>query len=311
MLSPPYPAISRLLHSGRVIPFLGAGASLVSRPGRVTWKKGDPFLPFGGELSNCLAEEVNYPNEQDWERADLAKVASYYADVMGRRDLQSYLRDVLVRNYPFGAVHTFLASVERPLLIVVTNYDTLLEDAFIKENRAFDLVVYPSDLRDNANGVLWWRHGVSEPEVCDPVQLNIDLEMTTVIFKMHGTLNRQNDHYDTVVVTEEDYIDFISRMTMSAAIPASFSDYMRDRSFLFLGYGLRDWNLRVLHKNLGRYLRQRSALARLGADEAPKSWAIQLRPSELEKKLWARRGVEIFDMELDRFVDEVKAVRPQ
>jgi hypothetical protein len=311
MLDPPYRAISRLLQSGRVVPFLGAGASLVSRPSGVTWKEGDPFLPLGGELSNCLADEANYPTAEKWERADLAKVSSYYADVIGRRDLRGYLRKILGREYAFGKVHEFLASFERPLLIVVTNYDTLLEDAFVKAERPYDLVVYPSDLRDNANAVLWWPNGVSEPRVCDPVQLEIDLEQTTVIFKMHGTLHKKDDQYDTFVVTEEDYIDFISRMTMSAAIPAVFSQYMRDRSFLFLGYGLRDWNLRVLHKNLGRYLRQRSALARLGDDEAPKSWAIQLGPSELEKKLWAGRGVEIFDQDLDRFIANLRATVPR
>jgi hypothetical protein len=36
--------------------------------------------------------------------------------------------------------------------------------------------------------------------------------------------------------------------------------------------------------------------------EPDPSWAIQLHPSMLEKKLWDRRHVNIYDMAIDDFV---------
>jgi len=47
------------MKAGKVIPFLGAGASLVGRPAGATWAgEQSSFLPTGGELSGLLAEET-------------------------------------------------------------------------------------------------------------------------------------------------------------------------------------------------------------------------------------------------------------
>jgi hypothetical protein len=81
-------------------------------------------------------------------------------------------------------------------------------------------------------------------------------------------------------------------------------DHFRERSFLFLGYSLRDWNLRVVLKNMSKELEKRAALDN---DEEPlPSWAIQYSPSELERKLWSKRGVNIFDVAIDDFVARLR-----
>ena len=43
---------------------------------------------------------------------------------------------------------------------------------------------------------------------------------------------------------------------------------------------------------------------------AQKSWAIQMRPSLLEQRLWASRGVDIYDVDLDVFVDSLGGPSP-
>ena len=63
---------------------------------------------------------------------------------------------------------------------------------------------------------------------------------------------------------------------------------LRKSHFLFLGYGLRDWNMRViLHRIAGE---QRLTY---------KSWAIQRAPTDLDQKFWDRRDVDILDVDLD------------
>jgi hypothetical protein len=77
---------------------------------------------------------------------------------------------------------------------------------------------------------------------------------------------------------------------------------MKTSHFLFLGYSMRDWNMRVILKRLWGG----EALSRT-------SWAVQLEPSgdgvpEVEKKLWSRRGdVELKYSPLKEYVDRLDA----
>jgi SIR2-like domain len=302
-MEPPYGVIGGLLKKRRVVPFLGAGASFVGRPPGVPWNADAPaFLPSGLDLAHLLADEAEFPSSDERDRDDLARVASYFASVAGRRILRDRLREVLLASSSrFGELHQFLSQVPGPLVIVVTNYDTLLEQAFQAAGRSYDLVVYPADRKDIANAVLWWAHGRSEPEAVKPNELDLDLDQTNVIFKMHGTVAPQSEEWDNFVITEEDYVEFLSRLTMNTAIPSIFYPYFRERSFLFLGYSLRDWNLRVLLKNLSKHLSTRRPIADDDSEVLP-SWAIQLRPSRLEERLWQRNAVNIFDCPLDEFV---------
>ncbi len=153
-----------------MVPFLGAGASFVSRPSGADWTPGQStFLPSGRELSN--------------------------------------LREVLSLDVPCGDLHRFLAEVPAPLVIVATNYDNLIEKAFQAAGKPYDLVIHPADRKDIAAGVLWWPHGATEPVVRDANKLSrdIDLAKTTVIYKMHGTLDPSAARDDNFVITEEDY----------------------------------------------------------------------------------------------------------
>ena len=62
MVEPPYGVIWDRMRVGKVVPFLGAGASFVGRPSGITWEPDQPaFLPSGRELSNLLAAETMFP----------------------------------------------------------------------------------------------------------------------------------------------------------------------------------------------------------------------------------------------------------
>src|SRR5215469_15983880 len=200
MAEAPYGIIWKRMKEGRVIPFLGAGASLVGRPAGIVWNGKAPYLPSGGELAHYLADEATFPSDDPRDRDDLAKVASYYADISGRSTLRSSLREIFAREVAYGPLHEFLAAVPVPQVIVVSNYDTLLEQAFRAAKRPFDLVIYPADRKDQANAVLWWPDGAAEPRFTAPNELDIDLTATTVIYKMHGSLVRDGDSWDNFVI---------------------------------------------------------------------------------------------------------------
>jgi hypothetical protein len=315
-MPPPYGEIADLLMKGEVVPFLGAGVNFGSRPApNAKWSEKDSnFLPSGVELSRFLADMSNFPAENEEEITDLAKVSSYFVETSARRRLRERLHNIFDRDFEPASIHNYLAEMGRktPLLIVTTNYDDLTEQAFNRLGLPFDLVVHPTDRKDVEASVLWWEHKAAEPEVVPPNQLYIDLKSTTVIYKMHGTVDRMTSKWDSYVITEDDYIDFLSRMTGQTAVPAQFMRHFRTRHFLFLGYGLRDWNLRVVLKNLRTVLPTvDETKGRAGEEEDDseelRSWAIQYKPSELETELWNARKVKIYDVDINEFVEKMRA----
>jgi hypothetical protein len=312
MSRPPYGEIAELFKKGQVIPFLGAGVNFGARPPGAPWDdQSAAFLPSGAELSRYLAQKSNFPSADEHDLTDLAKVAAYFVETSARRRLRERLHQVFDHDFAPCAIHAYLAEVAglTSLLIVTTNYDDLTEQAFKKAGRPFDLVIHPTDRKEVEASVWWWKHGADKPVAVPPNQLFIDLKTTTVIYKMHGTVDRLLKTWDSYVITEDDYVDFLSRMTSQTAVPALFMRHFRTRHFMFLGYGLRDWNLRVVLKNLRTLPPPVSAAPSTveGTDDELRSWAIQFRPSELEVELWNARQVKLYDVDINEFVQQLQA----
>jgi hypothetical protein len=286
-LNLPAPLIKESLQKGLVIPFLGAGASLGVTP--------EEGLPSAHALAGVLAVKTSFPRDQ---APDLATVAQWFEVVAGRRPLYRELRTVFARRrFPPTALHRYLASIKAPLLIVTTNYDDLIEQAFEEARKPYDLVVHTTDPAIG-DRLLWWPHGANEPKVVRATKLDIDLDRTTVIYQMHGGVDRALAERDQYVITEDDYIDFLTRLTKRSALPSIFAEPFEDRHFLFLGYGLRDWNLRVVLNRVQRDLHRALHLT---------SWAIDADPSVLEQRFWQDRRVEVFKMTIAQFLAEIDA----
>jgi hypothetical protein len=83
--------------------------------------------------------------------------------------------------------------------------------------------------------------------------------------------------------------------------------HFRTRNFLFMGYGLNDWNLRVVLNNLRGVLPgDPGAAAAAGDEEEMCSWAIQFCPSDLEVELWGARNVKIYNVDINEFVKQMR-----
>jgi len=309
--------MAELFKEGAIVPFLGAGVNFGTRtPPDAHWSETTTgFLPSGAELSRFLAKKSGFPSEDEHDVDDLAKVAAFYAETVARKRLTDQLHRFFDQDFAPCEIHKYLAEVSTPLLIVTTNYDDLTERAFATAGREYDLVVHANDSQEIAGSVLWWKAGAKEPEPVLPSVLNIDLEKKTVIYKMHGTVDRRSQ-WDNYVITEDDYVDFLSRMTGNKAVPAKFMMHFRRRNFLFLGYGLRDWNLRVVLRNLrgilpgaanevaGRDLQKQEGATE--EEDALVSWAIQFQPSDLEVELWKSRNVKIYNVDINEFVRRLR-----
>lgn len=293
---PPYRMILDGIRRGEVIPFLGSGASLPSALGEQTWRKDTAWrFPRADELAESLAGQANYPSGVPGE---LSLVAQYFDRVSGRVPLTRYLHDIFVCDHLSTKLHAFLAERMTHGIVITTNYDNLLERAF--GDKPFDLVVHAIDVKPD-DRVLLLRHGDEHPEPVSPAKLPVDGSERPLIYKMHGTVDARDPHLDQFLITEDDYVDFLTRMTRKKVLPAPVTQALMHSNVLFLGYGLRDWNVRVVLNGI---------TSQYHSDTRTKhgfvSWAVQYQVNVVERANWDQRGVRVFEMSIADFVDQLE-----
>lgn len=124
-------------------------------------------------------------------------------------------------------------------LIVTTNHDDLIEHAF--NPRQPGIVV---DRGRSVNVRVRQANGPwSESEAKRLGEVVIDRKQP-IVCKMHGSLDREDKENDAFLITGEQYVDFPGRPDVEQ-IPPMLATMMKRKNFLFLGYGLKDWNVRV------------------------------------------------------------------
>lgn len=286
---PPYELICDGLSKGKVVPFLGAGVSLGARAEGQAWTSPSAdFLPTANELANYLDRRSGYPSG---EPADLTRVAQYFDGVAGRGGLDDELHTIFAKPYKPSALHYYLADFPN-LLIVTTNYDDLQERAFREKGKPFHVVTY----RTGSQTLFFWEDGATEGREVSANELSLPIGEIPIVYKMHGACDLANNERDSYVITEDDYVEFLSRIASQTAIPAIFAEPFRRSHFLFLGYGLRDWNLRVvLYKIWQMWPRRRYA-----------SWAVQHKAQKLEREFWSRRLLTIYELTIDDFLQNLQ-----
>jgi SIR2-like domain len=301
-----YLIVAELLASGEVIPFLGAGANLCDRPADTPWEAGR-FPPSGSELAAVLAERSRYPEP---EVADLSRVSQYVDAILGERRLYRYLHEIFDSDYPSGSLHRLLARLPgllrargRPQLVVLsTNYDDLVERALGEAGEEFDVVWYEAKPGPQHGRFM---HRTPAGEVVPIGRPNKYTGLSPerpAVLKLHGAIDRGDAKRDSYVVTEDSYINYLSGRDVGEQIPFTLRERMADSHYLFLGYSMRDWNLRVI-------------LNRIWGEQQLdlKSWTVQREPvsagaREIEEALWRDRGdVQLLYVELNEYVERLDA----
>lgn len=300
-----YSLVAELLADGEIVPFLGAGANLCDRPEEARWELGR-FAPSGGELAQTLAASSRYPDAD----LNLLRVSQYVDAILGEGRLYRYLHDVFDANYPPTSLHRLFARLPavlrakgRPqLLLLTTNYDDLLERAFAEAGEPFDVVWYEAKRGPLHGRFLHRPPGGEVVPIERPNEYTaLALEERPVILKLHGAIDRSNVKGDSYVITEDSYIDYLVGGDVGAQIPFSLLERMADSHFLFLGYSMHDWNLRVILNRIW------------GAQQLDmKSWAVQRTPAdagarEVEEALWRSRGdVDLLYAPLRDYVERLE-----
>jgi NAD-dependent SIR2 family protein deacetylase len=258
------------LKKQKLVPFLGAGASLGF--------DGAPGLPSSSTLAETLTQECGYPGS---DTRDFLRVAQYYALKFGELRLRESVHEQLspAQAKP-GEVHRILAGW--PIKVVLTtNYDHLMERAFSKRDK------------DPAKA-LYKRRGDQEQIKTPP---SVDKPL---VYKLHGSL----DDVDSMVITEDNYIDFlISLIEGNPKLPDAISAIFRTDSILFIGYGLKDWNIRVLL----RYFRKDDDIRSFAVQRDLRVAANEAASREWESMVlyWERKNISVYNCDALAFLREL------
>jgi len=250
------------------------------------------------ELTTRLAERFEYPAANG---DALPRVAQYIAVMKGSGPLYDELHAMFQADLPPTPVHRFFAALPPLLrergaphqLIVTTSYDLALERAFLDAGEAFDVVSYLAAGRNRGKFCHVGPDGTGTLiEVPNTYATELSLEERTIILKLHGQVgNTEDREWESFVVTEDDYIEYLAQSEVASVVPVALGAKLRRSHFLFLGYTMADWNLRLL-------------LHRLWGDQplSYRSWAVQPEPMPLEREFWRRRDVDVLEIPLERYV---------
>jgi DNA-binding SARP family transcriptional activator len=264
------------LLGGRVVPVLGMDAE---------------------DIAIRLAERFRYP---DGEPAELPRVSQFAAVTRGYGPLYDELHALAEADGEPSSVHRFFAALPPLLrergaphqLLVTTSYGRALERAFADAGEEVDVVSYIAAGRSRGKFCHQAPDGSARViDLPNTYAAELSLERRTVILKVRGQADPERE-WESFVVTEDDYIDYLGRGDVAGAVPVGLAATLRRSHFLFLGYTMRDWNLRLV---LGRMWGEHPLTYR--------SWAVHPEPRAAERELWRRVDVDLVEAGLDVYVD--------
>ena len=249
-----WPALVRSIRRGQCTPILGPGLY-------------EPMLGAPREIAQRWSEAYHYPMATH-ERESLPQVAQYLTINQYRQApydelieyLESYIQERYQAELPpelskqrarldelVSAVgqqrratlpaepYKVLAQLPLPIYIS-TNPDNLLRDALLEAGRDPQVVLCP------------WNEYIEQVEtVYDREPDYFPTPERPLVYHLFGELDNPN----SVVLTEDDYFDFLIGVTSNKdLIPTAVRRALADTALLFLGFQMDDWNFRVLFRSI-------------------------------------------------------------
>ncbi len=295
---PNFDLIVNAIRSGKCIPFLGAGVSMTYK----NWRNGQADVegcPSGDKLRSELEEALRKkaPVPAELQRVILPVLPSIaeffqYYDNGHRGEMENLVRRAIDRAVCPRPIHWVLAGIPSVRCVFTTNYDELLEQA-VGKNGLHRRLIGP------------YVHDQSHNKQKNPTDLPIELIQNLphrldalappeghplVLYKMHGCVR----HPNSLLITTYDYVQYIASWTdKRLGMPKEFRDLLLKNTILFLGYGLGDWNFRVIWEAMitafpnGRFDIQ--------------SYAIKKPVSNFERSLFNKRNINLVECDLTLF----------
>ncbi|MCB2312181.1 SIR2 family protein [Clostridium tagluense] len=195
----------------KLVVFIGAGVSVNS--GYRLWDS----------LIGLLNEELKYSSKtSQFSTDEMLKIPQYYYN----EDTERYC-EIIKREYgklpsQTNAIIDELLEL-KPVHIITTNFDLLIEKS-LEENHVYGNTVHGS---------------LGKYSIIRSDDDFVNAGKKNYLIKMHGDVKS----LDSLVLKEEDYLQYSSSHTLiETFIKSLFINY----TFLFIGYGLGDYNIKLI-----------------------------------------------------------------
>ncbi len=295
-----YRPILNALMEGRLTPFLGGEVSRIGQPTQDSWVAGlyppgatdaasqlDSYLPIEFQGTGSLLQASQYTMLIDGEFALYDRLTTLYDQDFAPTVLHRLLAEVPARLAAKGK------AMRRRYILFSTALDDLLERAFDDVGQPYHLFAYrPRFVDDDAvTQYELFLHippaagrDTEQPPATEILEPNRYADHGSddhpIIVKLCG--RRVTPAPDSVAVTEDQYMNYISAERSKAVLPTTLLNQIKRNNFLFFGHSLQPWHLRLLWQRLGLSNSQRQ----------PPKWAIVPSLTTIEEKFWQSQRID-------------------
>ena len=137
-------------------------------------------------------------------------------------------------------------------LLLTSGFDRMLEQAYADIGEEYDVVSFVSLGRDRGKFLHIAADGAAKLIDEPNREVTLTSEARTVIVRLNGGADELSGRErDTYVVSEDDYIDYLSQSKVSELLPVGLAARLRRSHLLFVGYDLDDWSPRCSSADSG------------------------------------------------------------
>lgn len=257
-------SIAEAVKSRECVLLLGAGVHAPPPPEEAALYPDSDRPPSSRELAYELAQLCSYESRRPGKSPyDFRRVTQFFELSSGRQALIEELQRSIEPGKQPSPMLRALAQLSFPL-VITTNFDTLLEGALSRAGKQPEIFQF------------------SQPTPPSPGTADRPL-----IAKLHGDFRAA----ETLVLTEDDLVDFTMRLSSTEPLPPFVRSTLRRCSLLFVGFNLWSLDTRFLLRSLIPDRRDRPAYV-LQPDPEP----------EIVQSLERKYGVRFLNDDLWSFV---------
>ncbi len=254
--------LRRLYRDHRVIPFVGAGASMA-----VSWDDGQKRGPSWEQMVNEAARILgaNAPELLRIRGTDL-QILEYFGILNGglarlTNWLSQRFSSATDEDILRSPLHAELVELQKCGIFYTTNYDDFIERALAKSGRETHITTS---------------------------ELNIGHDRAkTEVVKFHGDFNTP----EQMVLSESHYME---RMRLESPMDFKLRADILGRAVLFIGYSFRDQNVGYIFHIVNRLFSQLP-----DSSSGRRAYIILPEPSEFERRLFHARNIEVIPVATD------------
>lgn len=201
--------------NGRLVIFVGAGVSKNSNiPGWYQLIKAfSKELPYS-KCNYCEAIDTCEEHACDFSTDEFLKIPQYYYNTYGPDKYFEFIKSILDKKCEPNVINEIIMDLQ-PKHIITTNYDKLIENTTSINRMLYKVICKDDDL--------------------------LKFQSENYIIKMHGDISEK----ETIVLKEDDYLKYSFNHIL---IETMIKSLLLNNTFLFVGYSLNDYNLKLIIK---------------------------------------------------------------